>query len=81
MQNNTSFNWEPINYHYYFTQKEVRKACFGIKSYSGDSIIFGSNFMHGNDLIFDRTRHLLGFVPADCSNRGIIDKKIIVQKN
>jgi hypothetical protein len=37
--------------------------------------------MHGNDIIFDRTSQLLGFVPADCSNISLIDKKIIVQQN
>ena len=80
LQNKTSFNWLPINYHYYYTQKEVKKACLGIKSYSGDSIIFGSNFMHGNDIIFDRKSQLLGFVPADCSNMTLIDKKVIIQQ-
>jgi len=81
LQNNTSFSWTPINYHYYYIQNEVRKACLGIKNYSGDSIIFGNNFMHGHDVIFDRTSQKLGFVPADCSNMASVDKKVILQQN
>ena len=73
-QNNTLYVWKPINYYYYYIQGNTRKACLGFKSYDEDNIIFGSNFMHGKDIIFDRNRQLLGFVPSDCSRRTIMLK-------
>ena len=71
------FIWKPINYYYYYIQNDIRKACFGLHSHEKDFIIFGSNFMHGNDIIFDRENKLIGYVPADCSRRNILMKGII----
>ena len=60
----TKFEWEPENYFYRQTET---KACLGIKNHSLNHIIFGNNFLRGNDFIFDKSRNRIGFVKADCS--------------
>ena len=64
--------WKPINYYYYQFNTTLRKACLGIHSHKSERIILGSNFIHGHDIIFNREKKQLGFVPADCSRGNII---------
>ena len=68
----SEYIWKPINYYYYQYSLSQRKACLGFNYHSSDRIIFGSNFIHGHDIIFDRAGQRLGFVPADCSRGNLI---------
>ena len=70
--NNIKYTWTPINYYYYYIKGHTRKACLGFKSHRSNITILGVNFMHGNDIIFDREKKLLGFVPSDCSRKNIM---------
>ena len=72
LNKNIEYIWKPINYYYYYIKGDVRKACFGLLSHNSDSIILGTNFMHGHDIVFDKEGQSLGFVPADCSRRNIM---------
>jgi len=64
--------WRPINYYYYIFNETERKACLGFNYHLSNEIILGSNFIHGHDIIFDRERHRIGFVRADCSRGNLI---------
>ena len=66
------YQWKPINYYYYYFQKDVRKACLGFDYHSSDRVILGANFIHGYDIIFDRQNQKLGFVLSDCSRSNLI---------
>ena len=68
----SEYVWKPINYYYYHFTIHQRKACLGFNYHSSDRIILGANFIHGHDIIFDRTGQRLGFVPADCSRGNLI---------
>ena len=63
------YQWKPINYYYYYINKDERKACLGILSHQYAYAILGSNFMHGHDIIFDKDSQSMGFVEADCSRK------------
>ena len=85
----SEYKWKPINYYYYYFNSTVRKACLGLNYHSSQYVILGSNFIHGYDIIFDRARKRLGFVPADCSRgnliwnkwKGIIGNKTSINQN
>ena len=72
LHKNIEYKWKPINYYYYYFNKNQRKACLGFNIHKFSNIILGSNFMHGHDIIFDKEHHSLGFVEADCSRRNIM---------
>ena len=72
LDKNIEYIWKPINYYYYYIKGDVRKACFGLLSHNSNTIILGTNFMHGHDIIFDKEGKSLGFVPADCSRRNLM---------
>ena len=67
------FVWTPRNY--YFNNTDTKKqgakllGCLGFIETSGSRFTFGSTWMHGHDIIFNRENHSLGFVQADC-DRG-----------
>ena len=78
---NYTFNWEPKNYlvNFYFknTKNKIR-TCFGIDTEKNlNKIILGTNFMHGYDIIFDRTNYKIGFCEASCS-RNMSEKNEII---
>ena len=78
---NYTFNWEPKNYllNFYFknTKSKIR-TCFGIDTEKNlNKIILGTNFMHGYDIIFDRTNYKIGFCEASCS-RNMSEKNEII---
>ena len=68
----SEYIWRPINYYYYIYNETERKACLGFNYHLSEKIILGSNFIHGHDIIFDRDKHRIGFVPADCSRGNLI---------
>ena len=68
----SEYLWKPINYYYYNLTMNERKACLGFNYHSSTYAILGANFIHGYDIIFDRQKERLGFVPSDCSRRNLI---------
>ena len=76
LDNNTNYIWRPINYYYYYINGTQRKACLGIKFHRYNHTILGVNFMHENDIIFDKEQKLLGIVPTDCSRKNIMWNKM-----
>ena len=68
----SEYIWKPINYYYYYLKNDTRKACLGFNKHKSQNIILGTNFIHGHDIIFDRSKRRLGFVPADCSRGNMI---------
>ena len=64
--------WKPINYYYYYFKNDTRKACLGFNKHKSENIILGTNFIHGHDIIFDRSKKRLGFVRADCSRGNML---------
>ena len=68
----SEYIWKPINYYYYHFSVKERKACLGFNYHSSQRVILGANFIHGHDIIFDRAKERLGFVPADCSRGNLI---------
>ena len=71
----SEYIWKPINYYYYYYNNGERKACLGFHYHSSDRILLGTNFIHGHDIIFDRKKQKLGFVPSDCSRSNLIWNK------
>ena len=71
----SEYIWKPINYYYYHIGNNERKACLGFDYHSSTKIILGANFIHNHDIIFDRAKQKLGFVPSDCSRGDLIMNK------
>lgn len=72
IQGGYSYVWTPLNYYFNNTDdvpKATPKACLGFISSNGNKFTFGSTWMHGHDIIFDRSNSSIGFVKADC-DRG-----------
>jgi hypothetical protein len=61
------YTWKPLHYYYYSFSPSEYKACLGFDGHKSENIILGANFIHGHDIIFDRTYKRLGIVPAYCS--------------
>ena len=80
LQNGSEYFMEPINYYYYYFHDNDRKACLGFKPIEKGYMIFGSNFMHGKDIIFDKTKQILGFVNAHCSGKSNYLKSVLTDK-
>ena len=72
----SEYLWTPINYYYYYFSRYDRKACIGFNYHASEKVILGTNFIHGHDIIFDRAKKQLGFVPSDCSRNNTIWKSI-----
>ena len=76
IQGGYEFVWTPRNY--YFNNTDTKKegakllGCLGFIETSGSRFTFGSTWMHGHDIIFNRENSSIGFVQADCDrgNRG-----------
>ena len=70
--NNYEFIWKPKNYVLNFSFKNKIRACLGIDTEKNlNKIILGTNFMHGYDIIFDRTNFKIGFCEASCGRKTI----------
>ena len=70
--NNYEFTWKPKNYVLNFSFKNKIRACLGIDTEKNlNKIILGTNFMHGYDIIFDRTNFKIGFCEASCGRKTI----------
>lgn len=72
LEDNLNFVWEPKHYFFNYTEEDSPKkymGCLGFASSSSQRITFGSTWMHGHDIIFDRSASRIGFVAADC-DRG-----------
>ena len=70
--NNYEFIWKPKNYVLNFSFKNKIRACLGIDTEKNlNKIILGTNFMHGYDIIFDRTNFKIGFCEASCGRKKI----------
>ena len=70
--NNYEFIWKPKNYVLNFSFKNKIRACLGIDTEKNlNKIILGTNFMHGYDIIFDRTNFKIGFCEASCGRKMI----------
>ena len=76
IQGGYEFVWTPRNY--YFNNTDTKKegakllGCLGFIETAGSRFTFGSTWMHGHDIIFNRENSSIGFVQADCDrgNRG-----------
>ena len=50
---------------------DLDQYCVGIQS--REDMVLGAVFMRNYDILFDKTRKLIGFARADCSNSGNVD--------
>ena len=66
------YKWTPERYVFNITSKNVIGACMGFDTYYIRPGKFGSNWIIGHDILFDRENNLLGFAEANCT----INKKI-----
>jgi hypothetical protein len=65
--NGYEFIWEPRNYYIDHSSETKYRACFGFDTDEKmNSIILGTNFMRGYDIIFDRENNRIGFAMAEC---------------
>jgi hypothetical protein len=65
--NGYEFIWEPRNYYIDHSSDKKYRACFGFDTDEKmNSIILGTNFMRGYDIIFDRENNRIGFAMAEC---------------
>ena len=79
---NYNFEWKSNNYiiESEIEENNIFKICLGIKKLSGNNekIILGTNFMIGNDIIFDKTNQKIAFIQSDCEQikSSIINNEI-----
>ena len=60
--------WKPENYYFiYNTESNGLNVCLGFEENARNNILLGTTFMHGHDIIFDKDKYRIGFVPADCN--------------
>ena len=70
------FIWNPKNYYYLYKPKDNEYyLCLGFDEDKRANILLGTTFMHGYDFIFDKEKHKIGIVEADC-NRNIKNKNM-----
>ena len=60
------FIWKSQNYWLDLSSENYLRACLGFESTEEDIITLGTTFLHGNDVIFDRTKKKIGFVESKC---------------
>ena len=74
------FEWKSNNYIIESNVKENNyiKICLGFKELidSDEDLILGTNFMTGNDIIFDKNNQKIGFVKTDCDQYISFDESI-----
>ena len=74
--NGHEFIWEPGNYHFIYSTKDIGlNLCLGFEGDSRSNILLGTTFMHGYDIIFDKEKYRVGFVPADCNRVRKIEEE------
>ena len=92
---NYIFIWKAKNYFYKYKniidEHEIIKLCFSFKelneSESDNKIIFGTDFMIGHEIIFDKKNQKIAFVDSNCEsslkqiNTEIINNTIIESTN
>lgn len=67
LDNRTEYRWKPSEY--FFAWPETPNYyCFGIYNNFEGGNIFGSIFMRGKDIIFDRDTELIGFASSNCNH-------------
>lgn len=70
--------WKPENYYFiYNTESNGLNVCLGFEENARNNILLGTTFMHGHDIIFDKDKYRMGFVPADCNRIEKDDEKEI----
>ena len=70
------FKWTPENYFFiYNTEANGLNICLGFDGDKRQNVLLGTTFMHGYDIIFDKDKYRMGFVPADCNRNEKIEKK------
>ena len=73
IDNRYNYIWEAKDYSFNNTYQNTYSMCLGfISEKERKSFIFGSTWMHGHDIIFDRTNKQIGFTNANCD--GILKK-------
>ncbi len=65
-QGNLTFIWEPKNYYFDNSKKEIM-LCFGFIGDHSNRITLGTTFMKGYDFIFNSQENKIGYVKANCS--------------
>lgn len=79
--NGYDFYWEPKNYYINHSSSTIYRACFGFDTEENiTTIILGTNFMHGHDIIFDREENRIGFAEAECGRKMHKKVNIITYK-
>ena len=83
---NYNFEWKSNNYliESEIEENNIFKICLGIKKLSENNgkIVLGTNFMIGNDIIFDKTNQKIAFIKSNCDQKKIsINDEIIKNKN
>jgi hypothetical protein len=61
------YKWTPERYVFNITNENQTGACMGFAIYYGNTLKFGSTWIIGHDIVFDRENNLLGFAEADCT--------------
>ena len=61
------YKWTPERYVFNITSENQTGACMGFAIYYGNTLKFGSTWIIGHDIAFDRENNLLGFAEADCT--------------
>ena len=62
------FVWKPENYFFIYDDEENgSNVCLGFEEDIRTNILLGTTFMHNYDIIFDKEKHRIGFVQADCN--------------
>ena len=61
------YKWTPERYVFNITSENQTAACMGFSIYYGNTLKFGSTWIIGHDIVFDRENNLLGFAEADCT--------------
>lgn len=67
------YKWTPERYVFNITSDNQTGACMGFSETYGKSLKFGSTWIIGHDIVFDRENNLLGFAEADCTENKEIN--------
>ena len=66
---NYEFKWIPENYYFIFTKSKIMHVCLGFDQDQRSKITLGTTFMHGYDIIFDKSDRKIGLVQSDCERK------------
>ena len=68
--NDYKLEWKPKNYWVDISTEHTARACLGFEKTKEKIVTFGTTFLHGYDVIFDREKNQIGFAEVNINGEN-----------